>query len=153
MHTERSHQSTSSSVDSLNTLLRGELSAVETYKQAIERLEDDFHARAELVDCLRAHETRVQRLRQLVTALGGTPSTSSGAWGTFAKMVEGTAKVFGGKAAISALEEGEDHGLKEYREAVEKLDATTRQAVVSELLPGQQETHDKLSQLERTFSS
>lgn len=151
MHTERSSNTTRSSIDSLNTLLRGELSAVETYKQAMERLGDDFQARAELAECLAGHEDRVQRLRQLVLSLGGTPSTSSGPWGSFARMVEGTAKLLGSKAAIAALEEGEDHGLKEYRDVLEKLDPTTRQTVVSELLPGQQETHDQLSQLERTL--
>jgi uncharacterized protein (TIGR02284 family) len=151
--TQRSSQAERPSIDALNTLLRRELSAVETYEQAIERLEDNLEARIVLDDCLRAHETRAQRLRQTVASLGGTPSDSSGPWGTFAKLVEGSAKVFGAKAAIAALEEGEDHGLKEYRSQIGKLDATTRQTIVEELLPGQQETRGKLSALKHTLTS
>ncbi len=153
MDIQPSSQTERQSVDALNTLLRGELSAVETYEQAIERLEKNFEARTVLDDCLRAHETRAQRLRQAVASLGGTPSDGSGPWGMFAKLVEGSAKVFGAKAAIAALEEGEDHGIKEYRSQIGKLDATTRRTVVDELLPGQQETHGKLSALKHTLSA
>ena len=53
-------------------------------------------------------------LRDAIVACGGTPAEGSGAWGTFAKVVEGGAKVFGEKAAVAALEEGEDHGLADY---------------------------------------
>jgi uncharacterized protein (TIGR02284 family) len=114
---------------------------------------EEFEARPTLVGCLHAHEVRAQRLRQVVSSLGGKPSDSSGPWGTFAKLVEGTAKLLGAKAAIAALEEGEDHGLKEYRSQIGKLDATARQTVLEDLLPGQQETHDKLSALKHSLSS
>ena len=38
-------------------------------------------------------------------------------WGTFAKAVEGTAKLLGNTAALKALKEGEEHGLKDYEDA------------------------------------
>jgi len=47
------------------------------------------------------------------------PSNSSGAWGTFAKAVEGTATLLGKSPALAVLEEGEKHGIDEYRDALE----------------------------------
>jgi len=78
------------------------------------------------------------------------PADSSGPWGGFAKLVEGGAKVFGVKAALAALEEGEDHGKKLYREDLDKLDASTRSFVETELMPEQQQTHDLMSQLKHS---
>src|SRR5437763_16680602 len=101
-------------VDSLNELLRGEISAVETYRQAIEKLGGSA-TRRQLEDCRRSHEGRVAKLRDHVARLGGEPAKESGAWGAFARLFEGGAKVFGERAAVAALEEGEDHGLKLYR--------------------------------------
>jgi len=152
MDTERLPQTERPSLDALNTLLRGELSAVETYKQALDKLGEQFEARSALNVCLQSHQDRVQRLKQVVAMMGGTPSETAGPWGAFARLVEGTAKVFGSKAAIAALEEGEDHGLREYRTLVAKMDPTTRRTVIEELLPAQQETHDKLSVLKQALS-
>ena len=137
-------------VETLNDLLRGEISAVETYRQAIERLSASPN-RVELEQCKRSHELRVSQLREQVVRLGGQPVQGSGAWGTFAKLVEGSAKLFGEKAAISALEEGEDHGLKMYRDDVPKLDSVTRVLVERDLLPEQERTHSALSALKHTF--
>lgn len=133
-------------IDKLNALLRGEISAVETYDQAISRLET-VPARSQLEQCRRSHERRVQRLRDTITQLGGQPSTTSGPWGGFAKFVEGGAKLLGEKAAIAALEEGEDHGLKQYRSDLNDLSGPARDIVSRELLPEQEQTHSVMSQL------
>lgn len=137
-------------VDTLNGFLRGEISAVETYRQALDKLETS-PSRVQLEQCRRSHEERVNRLRQEVLRLGGKPEESSGAWGAFAKLVEGSAKALGEKAAISALEEGEDHGLKLYRDEIGKLDATARSVIESEVLPAQERTHKSLSTLKHSL--
>lgn len=72
--------------------------------------------------------------------------------GSFAKAVEAGAKAFGEKAAIAALEEGEDHGRNDYRRDIDKLDAATRQVVQERVMPEQQRTHDTLSALKKTLS-
>jgi uncharacterized protein (TIGR02284 family) len=138
------------SVDTLNGFLRGEISAVETYRQALEKLATS-PSRVQLEQCRRSHEERVARLRQAVEQLGGQPAEGSGAWGAFAQVVEGSAKGFGEKAAIAALEEGEDHGLKLYRSDLEKLDPTSRALVESEVLQAQKRTHDSLSALKHSL--
>ena len=95
---------TNQSVDKLNEFLRGELSAVETYRQALEKISSGG-ARVQLEQCRRSHEERVALLRRSITNFGGQPAATSGAWGSFAKLTEGSAKVFGEKAAIAARSE------------------------------------------------
>ena len=142
------------SVDQLNSFLRGELSAVETYRMALDKLDAASPARIEIESCMASHQERVAALREAIVAVGGQPSTSSGPWGTFAKAVEGTAKVFGDKAAISALEEGEDHGLKDYKGGLDDrdMDFQARSILTGRLLPAQQATHDRMSALKHRMS-
>jgi uncharacterized protein (TIGR02284 family) len=108
-------------VDTMNRLLRGELSAIETYQQALAKLGDD-PAATELRQIHADHRTAANEFRQHVHQLGGKPDQGSGAWGTFAKAVEGTAKLFGNKAALKALKEGEEHGIKGYENALAHAD-------------------------------
>ena len=136
------------SVDKLNEFLRGELSAVETYRQALEKI-DSGGTRVQLEQCRRSHEERVALLRRSITTFGGQPASTSGAWGSFAKLAEGGAKVFGEKAAIAALEEGEDHGIKDYRSDLDKLDVRVRSFVATRLLPEQENTHARISALKQ----
>ncbi|MCR9163772.1 MAG: DUF2383 domain-containing protein [Nannocystaceae bacterium] len=132
-------------IDQLNSLLRGELSAVETYEQCIEKMDDDLMKR-QLTSLQASHVTRATKLKSRIRAMGGEPDSDSGAWGAFAKLVEGGAKIFGKKAALSALEEGEDHGKKDYAD-VEDLTPEVRHFVQTVLVPEQQRTHDSLKTL------
>lgn len=143
-------QGTETSVKTLNSFLRGEISAVETYRQALAKVEQE-PIRTELESCLRSHEKRVGVLRSRIETLGGDPATSSGTWGAFAKLVEGSARMLGDKAAVAALEEGEDHGRDDYRRDVDKLDAESRQLVENQVLPEQHRTHQTLSSLKKTI--
>lgn len=137
-------------VESLNSFLRGEISAVETYKQALERVHDD-RVRSALEDCWHDHEHRVEVLRERIEKLGGKPAEGSGVWGTFAKLISGGASAFGEKAAVQALEEGEDHGIHDYQRDVDQVHGDSRRFVRMELLPAQKRTHDRLSKLKRTL--
>jgi uncharacterized protein DUF2383 len=143
---------TKSSIEQLNSFLRGEISAVETYRIAIDRLDKNSTARSELAACMRSHQERVDLLRGQISALGGEPVQKSGPWGVFAKTVEGGAALLGDKVSIAALEEGEDHGLKDYRSELDDLDAETRRIVTAELLPRQLQTHRQMSNLKKQLS-
>ncbi len=138
-------------VDQLNSFLRGEISAVETYRQALEAL-DSSACRPQLAKCKQSHEQRVALLTQQIRGLGGEPATSSGAWGAFAKLVEGGAAAMGDKAAIAVLEEGEDHGNADYKRDLEKLDPTVRAVVAQQIVPMQRETHANMSALKKQLS-
>lgn len=133
-------------IDQLNTFLRGEISAVETYEQALDKAESPG-AKNVLRENKASHAARADLLRDEIHKLGGEPSNGSGAWGSFAKAVAGGAKLFGESAAISALEEGEDHGLKMYRD--DDVSATARPFVTTKLLPEQRRTHDSMARLKK----
>jgi uncharacterized protein (TIGR02284 family) len=136
-------------IKQLNSFLRGELSAVETYGQALAKIED-ANALAVLRKNRESHEKRANQLRQYIRNLGGQPSEDSGVWGVLAKAVEGGAKAFGSSSAIAALEEGEDHGLADYRRDVPELTAEARRFVADQLLPEQIRTHAEMAQLKAT---
>jgi len=137
----------SETIRGLNELLRGELAALETYNQALSVVTGDRETEEDLRECLSSHRERVDRLRMEITERGGTPDTGSGAWGVFAKVVEGTAKTVGQKMAINALEAGEDHGMKEYEELLPKLDGAARDIVETSIYPQQMRTHRIMSVL------
>ena len=93
-------------VDQLNSLLRGEISAVETYKQAIKKVDDEHTSDALALRAMaQEHGEHAQALREEIRRLGGEPDDSSGAWGAWAKTVEATAKLFG-ERHLKALKEG-----------------------------------------------
>jgi len=128
--------------DEMNKLLRSELSAVETYQQALEKEQQKFGHETEfqrLNAILSEHQQAASQLSTQIQQLGGTPVQDSGAWGTWSKIVMGTAKLMGDKAALKALKEGEESGLKEYQEALQDADTPPEvKTVINNLLPKQQ---------------
>lgn len=140
-------QDRSDDVKCLNSFLQNELSAVETYNQCIKKV-DDAQIATGLADLQNSHQRRVQLLRQKIQELGGNPKDSSGMWGSFAKVVEGGAGLFGDRSAISALEEGEDRGRDEYVEKSDDLSPELQRFVNSELLPEQRRSHDMLNRIQ-----
>jgi uncharacterized protein (TIGR02284 family) len=134
-------------VKMLNSLLKGELAACDTYAQALTKCDDHPDVMRILTNCRLSHESRCRKLSELILQLGGQPATTAGIWGAFVKFIEGGAKLFGDKAAIAALEEGEDKGLQDYRDALNKCSSQISQMIQFDMLPEQQRTHDALSAL------
>lgn len=143
------HEQTNQDIEKLNSFLRGERSAVETYNQAIDKFDDEHAMRQNLQTLRDSHSARVNELSSRIRALGGKPDETSGAWGSFAKLVEGGAKIFGKSAAIAALEEGEDHGKRLYADDMDELGADTQAFIRSQIMPEQHRTHDTLSALKQ----
>jgi demethoxyubiquinone hydroxylase (CLK1/Coq7/Cat5 family) len=139
-------------VDQLNSFLRGEISASETYRLALSKLSASPN-RQVLEQCARSHEERVRLLTDEVQRLGGAPAESSGAWGTFAKLVEGGAQAFGEKAAIAALEEGEDYGKSDYDRDLSELERSARSLIEARVKPEQARTHHAISLLKKSLLS
>ena len=132
-------------VDQLNSLLRGEISAAETYRIAIEKAEAGRATElASLREISREHGEHAQKLRDEIHRLGGSADDSSGAWGAWAKTVAGVSSLFGDDSALKALKEGEEHGLKDYQDAVDDVDAACRELIVGTMIPAQQKHIDIL---------
>ena len=135
-------------IEVCNELLRGEISAVETYDQALEKFKAEAEA-SELKAIRDEHESAVQILTENVVAMGGEPSTDSGSWGTFAQSVQGASKLFGEGAAIWALTQGEEHGQNQYERALEDENVMPecKQLIRQKLLPNQKRHLSTLSSL------
>jgi hypothetical protein len=123
-------------IERLNSLLRGELSAVETYQQALKRIGGVTDA-TQLRQLHQDHVEAANILRQQVHQHGGEPDHGSGAWGKFAQAVERTASLFGNATAMKALRAGEERGIKYYERALTdaELPPDSHLLVRSDLLP------------------
>ena len=136
----------------LNSLLRGEMSAIETYRMALDKLKGSTEPGVpELQAMQRDHRDAADALWQHTERRGKQPSEGSGAWGAFAKAVEGTAKLFGNTAALKALKEGEEHGLKEYQNAIEDDSCTPELASLLRGFMTRQQAH--IQTLDRLISA
>ena len=127
---------TDETVDVCNSLLRGEISAVETYVQAIKNLDDASNN--DFLEQIRFdHESNAAALRAIVLEANGVPSTSSGPWGGFAKVVEGAATLIGETPALMVLRQGEEHGINVYNDALANpnVSDTLKKLIHEELLP------------------
>ncbi len=136
-------------VEQLNTLLRGEKAAVETYRIALEKLGVEDGLKGALDACLRSHQERVTVLEDKIRSLGGIPTDTSGTWGAVARSAESVSALLGNQAAVATLESGEDHGLKCYQVDVDKLLPEVLMLVKEELLPRQAKTHLLMSRLKK----
>lgn len=136
--------------EQLNSFLRGELAAVATYEQCIVKVTEPS-IKAQLQSLQASHSRRAEALRARIINLGEQPADDAGVWGSVAQLLEGGAKMFGEKAAVSVLEEGEDHGLKDYQRDVERLSPLQRRFVESEVLPEQMRTHEILRGIESSL--
>ncbi len=127
---------TSNAIDSLNALLRSSLSACETYQKAIRKIEKDKDRQAvALRVTLKDHADHAERLRHEILGLGGTPEASSGAWGAWAKAVEGAASFFGETTMLKALREGEQHALSLTLSALIELEGSALTLVRDTIQP------------------
>jgi hypothetical protein len=127
----------------LDDLIRGEMSAVNVYNQVLEKATDGKETK-ELRTIRKDHENAVATLRRYANADVKEDTRTSGAWGTFAAAWTGTAKLMGNAAAIKALQEGEEHGVSEYKEALADKNISTdlKNLIKVNLLP-KQEAHLK----------
>jgi Domain of unknown function (DUF2383) len=149
-HDDESRKDREERIDSLKSLLRGEISAVETYRQVLDKVSDSPEVGATELRLIEGeHQAAVNLLRSHVVGEGVVPVDSSGAWGAWAKTVTGTSKAFGVKAAIKTLKEGEEHGLEVYENALEdkELDLGVKMEIRNTLIPRQRvhiQTLDRL---------
>lgn len=114
---------TDQTIDTCNALLRDEITAVETYTQAIEKFDTD--ATDAVLESFRTdHQVNAFELHKLVSDSGAEPSTSSGAWGGFAQALENAATLFGESPALKIMQAGEENGISQYKNALANADVS-----------------------------
>lgn len=141
-------------IDTLNKFLKDELSATETYQQARDKLSEDasLGESKDLTPIYEDHKEAVSSLQTLISQLGGTPCEDSGAWGAWAKIVQGGANLLGKEAALKSLQSGEKSGAEAYEEALQEteLSSEIRVLIETQLLPAQ---HAHIRALDRLLAT
>lgn len=129
-------------VKTIEKLLKDELSAMETYQQALEkfRVTSGQFMTNSLTPIFSAHKSAVSSLEAQITKLGGTPQKGTGAWGSWAKLILEGASLLGKQSTIKVLLEGEKSGEVDYEAALKDttLSSEVRNLIETKLLPAQQ---------------
>jgi hypothetical protein len=124
-------------LERLNSLLRGEMAAAESYEEALDRFADRPTIRSALAGIGLQHRRAAETLREEVLHFGGEPALSSGSWGSLALLATDTAALFGGASLLVTLRRGEEQGLFDYEDDAgnEGLAMETRALLRNELTP------------------
>jgi hypothetical protein len=131
-------------IEELNAFLSGEISSVETYELALEKM-NDADIRQSMLKCQMSHADRVAKLTAEVRNLNGEPAKSAGIWGGFEKMTQGSASTE--QDALALMELAEAERLVQYEAQQSLVSEFVRTIVVETLLPAQHETHLTVSTL------
>ncbi len=128
-------------IKTLDTLLKDELSAMETYHQALNKLREDaaLGESEYLMPIYEGHKYAVSTLQAEIRQLGESPSDGSGAWGVWAELILGGANLLGKTAVLKTLQEGEKSGAEDYEKALQdsELSSNIRSLIETKLLPAQ----------------
>ncbi len=127
----------------VDELIRGELSAIQSIDAVLKNISDrNEQQRLNLIR--QDHQKAVSILNRYAGSdvKADANTTTSGPWGAFTSAFAGGASFFGDKAALTALQVGEQHGINEYKEALDSdaVNLELKEAIRSELIP-QQEQH------------
>jgi bacterioferritin (cytochrome b1) len=145
--------STNASIETLNSLLRGELAAVATYEMALRAIDGPAAADDDqLLQFAAEHRRSADTLKATISALGATPDETAGIWGAVTRLVQGSADLLGDRAAVRSLLEGEEHGLEEYEKAMEAVQPDIRRVIQYELIPRQRQHIAVLSAIQLMMS-
>ncbi|MCA2958646.1 MAG: DUF2383 domain-containing protein [Silvanigrellales bacterium] len=137
----------------LNRLVRGEISAIETYEIVLK----DSDLKNDEVRVLLAHNVREHReartaLEKLVLKWRGKPEITSGAWGAFTETLTASANAMSTSWALGALMKGEEHGREEYLSMLEDMNSDSELAnLCREMLRAQERHTRRLSHAKRSL--
>lgn len=131
----------------LDDLVRGEISALKAYDQLLTDTKDEKQ-KAKLQMIRKDHEKALSKLSKYVAGKKDIleDTEDAGAWGGFAKTWVKGGQLMGNKTALNALKQGEEHGIKEYKEALEddSISPELKQMIKTEMLPSQEKHIDAL---------
>lgn len=125
----------------LDDLVRGELAALKAYDQVLSDTKDE-KTKSQLQAIRNDHEKAVSHLSKYVAGKKELleDTEDAGPWGSFAKTWTKGASLMGNDAALTALRQGEEHGIREYKEALEdeSISKELKQAIKTDMLPKQE---------------
>ncbi|HJL17577.1 MAG TPA: DUF892 family protein [Sandaracinaceae bacterium LLY-WYZ-13_1] len=138
-------------VSMLNDLIQLDYDAIEAYRAAIDRLEDD-NARAKLETFMEDHVKHTRNLSKLIQQHGGTPKTKPDAKKALTKGKVVLANLAGDEAILKAMRTNEDETNEKYEKSLKTpgLDAATRSTLEANLQDEQRHRQWIIDRLERS---
>src|SRR5690606_24536526 len=117
-----------------------EMAAVKTYDTALKKITDQ-NEKKKLTTIRQNHVNAVEKLKTFAGKDVREDTESSGAWGAFATAYTGGARLMGNEMGLKALTQGEEHGIKEYKEALDDaaIKPELKQMIRTQFLPKQEE--------------
>lgn len=137
--------------ESINEILRGEISAFESYEQIFDKIESDAEKKR-LSEFRNEHLAAIDFWKNQAQMQGAKSETDSGIWGKAVEAFVGTSKLFGNTVALRALKEGEEHGLNNYKDLLGRDDLTSLQKdqIKRQFIPTQEKHINSLNAMIKT---
>ena len=114
---------TDQTFDTCNALLIGEIAAVETYSQVIDKFDN---ATADIaLERIRAdHQQNVFELRKFIADSALEPASSSGTWTGIQEALQEAESLLGESPVLKSLQAGEELGISQYENALANADVS-----------------------------
>jgi hypothetical protein len=108
---------TDQTIATCNALLTGEIDAVETYSQVIDKFDPEAADMA--LGLLRTdHQANVFELQKLITDGDAEPAVGSGTWSGFDQALQEAETLLGEAPVLKILQTGEELGISQYEIAL-----------------------------------
>lgn len=123
-------------VNICNSLIRGELSAIESYTYAIETFATDSREQS-LAEICADHVANAKFLRDIAEGHGAKISSRLGPRGALTNTVEGAVALLGVTPALMVLQQSEEYSIRQYEKVLNdtELSEELRTLIRNTLLP------------------
>lgn len=107
-------------IETIDRLLKNELSATETYQQVFEKFQDDHEINTSklLIPIYEGHKNAAAVLQTKIRELGGTPAEHSKDWNAWTKIIQDGAHKLGKHAVLAILHQCEKSGAEDYQKVL-----------------------------------
>jgi hypothetical protein len=139
-------QPVESDISGLAALHAGELSVVEAYDKALERVKNE-NLTPTLQECRTSHSLRAQALRVRLQAIGASPKDDAGFLGGVTGMIEAGAAMLGDRPAVDVLAKTENFSSEQYEIHMRNLAPESLRMATELLLPCQKSTRETMTLL------
>ena len=119
----------------LASLIKEELAAAETYRQALETVRGSGADELRRIES--EHEEAALALSDRLQGLGGKPPSGVGLWGAWGRAIEDSERFFDERAILNILKLGEEQGAADYARAIKDggLPSELRALIKNTLMP------------------
>lgn len=134
-------------IKELNTALKGEHMAIESFDYYIQDAKDE-DTKKSLMDMQQQHQFHAMQLSERIEQLGGNPVNTSGMIGVMAEIKNKvTPKKYVDNNMIKSAVQGEEMGIQAYGEIMANLSDASNQKLTEEMLIESVRIVEKLNQM------